>query len=186
MWNRLTALFVPKKAPTDEVPEERVIHISGSIDDRCANEVIARLLFHQMRSKRAPIVLEIDSPGGNLSATFAILDTIRFVQCPVQTECVGHAYGCAALILAAGERGHRRAAQEAELGFCQTVITDDAQEKLRAQSYFHQLNEKMVEELANACRQPKEQIVEDLACERSFTFEEAVRYGLIDGEQGRR
>ena len=178
MWHRNA--FVPsKEVPTSEAPNERVIQISGMINDACANEVIAKLLFHQMKSRTEPVVLEIDSPGGSFTATIAILETLQSVHCPVRTECPGQADGYAVLLLAAGAPGHRRAVPEAKFHFCQSVVVENSGPQARF--YLEKIHTRLVQELSSVCNQLKQRIEDDIAAERSFTFEEAVRYGLVDG-----
>jgi ATP-dependent Clp protease protease subunit len=169
------------KASVGEMPTKRTIQMFGVIDDTCANEVIAQLLFHHMQNKTDPIVLEIDSAGGSLTSTFAILETMRYVLCPIWTVCYGQAYGCAALLLASGAHGHRMAVPDAQLGFCKSVIKAEAEDQPPGQIFFDQLNDRLLQELASACKQPKQRIAEDLDSEQSFSCNEAIRYGLLDG-----
>ena len=88
-------------------PTHRIVRLHGLLDEALMNEVIQRLLFHQYESRRSPVVLDIDSPGGLVAHTMAVVDTIGFLEAPVHTRCADQAAGGAAIILAAGTRGHR-------------------------------------------------------------------------------
>src|ERR1700690_1449699 len=87
--------------------KERIIFLGGSIDDHMANLVIAQLLFLESEDPDKDIHLYINSPGGVVTAGFAIYDTMQFIKPHVNTLCIGQAASIAALLLAAGESGKR-------------------------------------------------------------------------------
>ncbi|TIC81810.1 ATP-dependent Clp protease proteolytic subunit [Nocardioides sp. GY 10127] len=87
--------------------EERVVYLGTEVDDGVANALIAQVLHLEAESPDEPIHLYLNSTGGSITATFALYDTIRFCRAPVTTTCVGQAFSPTALLLAAGEPGHR-------------------------------------------------------------------------------
>ena len=165
-----------------DYPEDRIVELIGVIDDECANRVIAQLLFHQMQDKESPVILRIDSPGGSVTASLAILETMRFVKCPVITECRGSAHGCAALIFAAGAPGRRKATRSATFGLARTVLTRPAEDPKDTAGNLSRLQERLIAELSRACQQEPSCISRDMAVERQFTISEAIAYGFADAE----
>ncbi|RYD76486.1 MAG: ATP-dependent Clp protease proteolytic subunit [Verrucomicrobiaceae bacterium] len=165
-----------------EIPKNRVVQLTGFINDECAHSVIAHLLFHHMEDPESPVFLRIDSFGGSVTASLAILDTMRFVNCPVTTECRGIAYGCAAVIFAAGSPGMRRATRDAAFGFTRTVLGEETQDMRATAAHLAQLHERLILELSRTCRQKPSRIAEDMDVERQFTATEAIQYGLADEE----
>ncbi len=87
--------------------KDRIIFIGSEISDQMANVVIAQLLFLKMEDPKKDINLYINSPGGSITAGLAILDTILFLDCDINTYCIGQAISMAALLLAAGTKGKR-------------------------------------------------------------------------------
>jgi ATP-dependent Clp protease protease subunit len=100
---------------------KRLFKITDQITDNVAQKCIAHLLFWRIQDPQAPATIELDSPGGSVTATLAILDTMAFVGYPVHTRCPNYAYGCAALILAKGSKGCRSGNLNASIGLCPTV-----------------------------------------------------------------
>ena len=89
--------------------KERIIFLSGTIDDHLANVVVAQLLYLVSEDPKKDIHLYINSPGGSVSAGFAIYDTMNYIECDVSTICIGQAASMGAFLLAAGEQGKRYA-----------------------------------------------------------------------------
>jgi len=87
--------------------EDRIIFLGSSINDFVANAVVAQLLFLQKENKKQDIHMYINSPGGSVTAGLAIYDTMRFVECPISTWCIGQASSMGAILLAAGTKGKR-------------------------------------------------------------------------------
>jgi ATP-dependent Clp protease protease subunit len=87
--------------------EDRIIFLGSSINDYVANAVVAQLLFLQKENKKQDIHMYINSPGGSVTAGLAIYDTMRFVECPISTWCIGQASSMGAILLAAGTKGKR-------------------------------------------------------------------------------
>ena len=95
--------------------KDRIIFLGGPIDDNLANIIIAQLLFLESEGPKKDITMYINSPGGSVSATMAILDTMNYVSSDVSTVCVGLAASGAAIILSAGQKGTRYALPNAEI-----------------------------------------------------------------------
>ena len=99
----------------DLLLENRVIFLQGEIYDGNANELVMKLLYLQSENRRKDIHFYINSPGGSVTATLAIYDTMQMISCPVATYCVGLAASGGAVLLAGGEKGKRFALQHAKV-----------------------------------------------------------------------
>lgn len=162
--------------------EERIVFIGGPITDDMSNSVIAQLLHLEHEDKDQDIIMYINSPGGSLSATFAIYDTMKFVKPRISTVCLGLAASGAAILLAGGDKAKRMALPNSRIMIHQlsagfegqaTDINIQAQEILK--------NKKLMNEiLSHDTGQPIEKVERDT--ERDFFMgpEEAIKYGLID------
>ena len=95
--------------------KDRIIFLSGPIDDGMANTIVAQMLFLEMENPDQDIMLYINSPGGAITAGMAIYDTMRYLKCEVSTLCIGMAASMAAFLLAAGAKGKRKALPNAEV-----------------------------------------------------------------------
>lgn len=89
--------------------KSRVVFLFGRVDEKMANEAISQMLYLEMKDKKKPIVVLINSGGGQVVSGLAIYDMMRNTQCPVYTICVGRCSSMAAVILAGGDKGHRGA-----------------------------------------------------------------------------
>ena len=95
--------------------KDRIVFVSGEIEDGMANAVVAQLLFLQAEDDKKDISMYINSPGGSVTAGLAILDTMKMVKCPVATYCVGQAASMGAILLSAGEKGKRHSLPNARI-----------------------------------------------------------------------
>jgi ATP-dependent Clp protease, protease subunit len=161
---------------------DRVIFLTGEINDDVADIIIAQLFFLESQDNKADIFLYINSPGGVVTAGLAIYDTMQYVSCDVATICLGQAASMGAMLLAAGESGKRMALPNARvmihqpLGGAQGQASDveiQAQEMVRIKQ---RLNEILVEHTG----QSMEIIKKDTDRDFFLTAEAAVEYGLID------
>ena len=161
---------------------ERIVFLSGGIDDDTANLVIAQLLFLEAEDPKKDIFLYVNSPGGSVTAGLAILDTMNHVKPNVATVCVGMAASAAAVILAAGHKGKRFALPNAEVmihqpwGGAQGQATDieiTAKHIIATRDRLNKL-------LAKATGQPLSRIEKDVERDYFMTSDEAKKYGLID------
>ena len=161
---------------------ERIVFLGTAIDDTSANLVVAQLLFLEGEDPEKPIHLYINSPGGEMTAFFAIHDTMRFLRPPVSTMCIGQAASAAAVLLAAGEPGMRYTLPNARVlihqphGGAQGQSTDI---EIQVREMVD-MRERMVDVLVRGTGQPREKIVADIDRDHILRGEAAVEYGLVD------
>ena len=162
--------------------KERIIFISGGIDDDVANLIIAQILFLQAEDKEKEAFIYINSPGGIVTAGLAIYDTMQYVGMPISTICVGQAASMGALLLAAGDKGKRFALPNSRvlihqpLGGAQGQATDieiQSQEIIKIKGLLNGI-------LVKHTGQSMEKIVKDTDRDFYMSPLEAVKYGLID------
>jgi ATP-dependent Clp protease, protease subunit len=162
--------------------KERIIFIGGPIEDYTANLVIAQLLFLESEDSKKDISLYINSPGGSVTATLAMLDTMRHIKPDVSTVCVGIAASGAAILLAAGAKRKRFALPNAEVMIHQPwggVQGQAADIEITAK---HILNtrDKLNKILSKVTGQTLEKIQKDVDRDFFMSAEEAKKYGIID------
>ena len=162
--------------------QDRIVLLGGEVNDDSANLIVAQLLFLQAQDPKKPVNMYINSPGGSVTAGLAIYDTMQFISCPVYTYCIGQAASMGAVLLTAGEKGHRFALPNARIMIHQpwggaegkaSDIEITCQEILR-------LKQKLNEILAAHSGQPMEQVVRDTDRDHFMGAEEARAWGLID------
>lgn len=162
--------------------KERIIFLTGPIEDYTANLVIAQLLFLESEDPKKDIQIYINSPGGSVSAGLAMLDTMNHIKPDVSTVCVGIAASAAAIILAAGQKGKRFALPNAEVmihqpwGGAQGQATDieiTARHILATRDRLNKI-------LAKATGQDLKKIEKDVERDYFMAADEAKKYGLID------
>ena len=162
--------------------KERIIFLGGPIDDHMANLIIAQLLFLESEDPKKDIVLYVNSPGGSVTATLAMLDTMGYIKPDVATVCVGIAASGAAILLAGGAKGKRFALPNAEVmihqpwGGAQGQATDIEITAKHIVAVRGRLNKI----LAKATGQPLEKIEKDVERDFFMSAEEAKKYGAID------
>lgn len=159
--------------------EQRTIMIGVGIDDAVANRVIAELLFLHMEDREAPATLLINSPGGRVSASFSILDTMAFVRMSIRTHVVGLAFGTAALIAASGARGQRSARDIARLGIGELWGGDDVSGAERAAAAARARRE-LVDLLCRATDRGPDTIAALMKSGADFSAAQAIQHGFID------
>lgn len=165
----------------DRLLKDRIILLGTPIDDRTAENVLAQFLYLLDTDEGSPIFLYINSPGGSVAASFAILDMMRQSAAPITTTCVGVASGMAALILASGTRGQRFALPHAEMRITQlsigrSVLTQTAEQERERR----RLESMVVSHLAEAASRTEEMVRADMRSELYLDAYRAKRYGLID------
>lgn len=162
--------------------QDRIVLLGGEVNDDSANLIVAQLLFLQAQDAKKPVSMYINSPGGSVTAGLAIYDTMQFISCPVHTYCIGQAASMGAVLLTAGEKGHRFALPNARIMIHQpwggaegkaSDIEITCQEILR-------LKQKLNEILSTHSGQPMEQVVRDTDRDHFMSAEEARAWGLID------
>ena len=162
--------------------KDRIIFLTGEIDDVSANLIVAQLIFLEAEDPDKDIFLYINSPGGSVTAGMAIYDTMQYIKCDVSTICIGMAASMGAFLLAAGTKGKRKVLPNSEvmihqpLGGTQGQTTDIMIHAQRMQ----QIKDKMTEILAQRTGQPLEKIKNDVERDFFMTAEDALNYGIID------
>lgn len=166
----------------------RIVFLGSAIDDNVANLVIAQLLHLESESTSNDISLYINSPGGDMTALFAIHDTMQFVAPDVATICVGQAASAAAVLLAAGTPGKRYALPNARVLIHQPHGGAQGQSSdLEIQvAEVVEMRRRMVEILVTATGQTSERIMADIDRDYIVRGEQAREYGLVDSIIDRR
>ncbi len=162
--------------------EDRIIFLSGEIDDATANTVVAQLIYLEGKDPSKDISLYINSPGGSVSAGLAIYDTMNYIKCDVSTICIGMAASMAAFLLSSGARGKRYALKNSEVMIHQPLGGAQGQASdIRIQAeHILRIKQKMNAILArNTCKTVQE-IERDTDRDNYLTADEALQYGLID------
>ena len=162
--------------------KERVIFLTGQVEDQMANLIVAQLLFLESESPDKDIYIYINSPGGSVTAGMAIYDTLKFIKPDVSTVCMGQACSMGAFLLSAGTKGKRFCLPSARvmihqpLGGFQGQASDiqiHAMEILKIKDRLNQL-------LSDHTGQPLERIERDTDRDNFMSADQAVEYGLVD------
>ncbi len=162
--------------------KERIIFLSGPIEDHMANLIIAQLLFLESEDPKKDIQLYVNSPGGAVTAGLAIVDTMNYIKPDVATVCVGIAASAAAVVLATGAKGKRFALPNAEVmihqpwGGAQGQATDI---EITAK-HIIATRDRLNKILSKATGQPLERIEKDVERDYFMMADEAKKYGIID------
>ncbi len=166
----------------DLLLENRIVFLDGPIHDASANLIVMKLLFLQSENRHQDIHFYINSPGGSVTATMAIYDTMQFLQCDVATYCVGIAASGGAVLVAGGTKSKRFILPHAkmmihqpygEVGGQVSDIEIQAREILETREVLNQI-------LADHTGQPLDVIAKDTDRDRYLTAGQAKEYGLID------
>jgi ATP-dependent Clp protease protease subunit len=162
--------------------KDRIIFLTGGIDDDTANLIIAQLLFLESEDPKKDIFLYVNSPGGSVTAGLAILDTMNHVKPDVATVCVGMAASAAAVILASGEKGKRFALPNAEVMIHQPWGGAQGQASDIEITAKHILatRDRLNKILAKATGQPLDKIEKDVDRDYFMMADDAKKYGLVD------
>lgn len=159
-----------------------IIFLGGTIDDHTANLVIAQLLFLQAEDPKKEISLYINSPGGSVTSTLAIIDTMQHIKNDISTVCVGIAASGAALVLSSGTKGKRMALPNAEVMIHQPLGGAEGQASDIEISAKHILKTRAIlnKLLAKNTGQSVSRIEKDVDRDFFMDAEEAKKYGIID------
>ena len=161
---------------------ERIIFLAGGIDDHTANIVIAQLLFLESEDSKKDIYLYVNSPGGSVTATMAIVDTMNHVRPDVATFCVGMAASGGAIVLSAGKQGKRYILPNAEVMIHQPLggVEGQATDIAITAKHILKTRDNLNKLLAKNTGKSLDQIEKDV--ERDFFMDavEAKKYGIID------
>ena len=162
--------------------QDRIIFLSNEVNDDIASLIVSQLLFLESQDPGKDISLYINSPGGSVSAGFAIYDTMNYIKCDVATYCMGLAASMGAFLLAGGAKGKRYAMPNAEIMIHQpsggakgqeTEIRIVAEQILKTRERLNQI-------LADNTGKPLDVIAADTERDNYMTAEEAKAYGLVD------
>ena len=162
--------------------KENIIFLAGPIDDHTANLVIAQLLFLQSEDPKKEINIYINSPGGSVTSTLAIIDTMNHVKNDVATTCVGIAASGAAMVLSAGKKGKRYILPNAEVMIHQPLggVEGQATEIAITAKHILQTKDKLNKMLAENTGKPISQVEKDVERDFFMTADEAKKYGIVD------
>ena len=162
--------------------EDRIIFLTGEINDAVADVVVAQLIYLEGKDPNKDICLYINSPGGSVTAGMAIYDTMNYIKCDVSTICIGLAASMGAFLLSSGAKGKRFALANSEIMIHQPLGGAQGQAsdiKIQADHIIktkHRLNTI----LAKNSGKPYEQVEKDTDRDNYLSAEDAKEYGLID------
>ena len=162
--------------------KDRIIFVSGEVEDGMANAIVAQLLFLDAQDNEKDIVMYINSPGGVITAGLAIYDTMRHIKSDVSTVCVGQAASMAAVLLAAGAKGKRYSLPNSRIMIHQPLggargQATDIQIQAKEIERMKEITSKI---LSEATGKSVEEIYADTERDNFMSPEKAVNYGLID------
>ena len=162
--------------------EERIIFLTGEINDAVADSVVAQLIYLESVDPNKDINLYINSPGGSVTAGMAIYDTMNYIKCDVSTICIGLAASMGAFLLSSGAKGKRFALPNSEIMIHQPLGGAQGQAsdiKIQA-DHIIKTKKRLNTILAENCGKPYEVLEKDTDRDNYLSAEEALEYGLID------
>lgn len=162
--------------------EDRIIFLTGEIDDAVANTVVAQLIYLEAKDPQKDISLYINSPGGSVSAGLAIYDTMNYIKCDVSTICIGMAASMGAFLLSSGAKGKRYALANSEIMIHQPLggAQGQASDIKIAAEHILRTRQKLNNILAQNSGRPVSEIERDTDRDNYLSAKEAQEYGLID------
>ena len=161
---------------------DRIIMLTEEVNNVTASLVVAQLLFLEGQDSTKDISLYINSPGGSVSAGWAIYDTMHYIKCDVSTICIGMAASMGSFLLAGGTKGKRYSLPHSAILIHQPLGGTEGQASDIAIQAAHMaaIKERMNRLLAHNTGQPYEKVVRDTDRDNWMTPEQALEYGLID------
>lgn len=161
---------------------DRIIVLSDEVNDATASLVVAQLLYLEGQDSEKDISLYINSPGGSVTAGFAIYDTMQYIKCDVSTICMGMAASMGAFLLSSGAKGKRFALPNSEIMIHQPSggAQGQATEIDIVAKHILRTREKLNRILSENTGKPIEQIARDTERDNFLSAEEALDYGLVD------
>lgn len=162
--------------------EDRIVFISGEINDASANLAIAQLIYLEGKDPTKDIMMYINSPGGSVSAGLAIYDTMNYIKCDVATLCVGMAASMGAFLLSSGAKGKRYALPNSEIMIHQPLggFQGQASDIAIHAEHIQKTKKKLNKILSANTGKEIEQIEKDTDRDNFLSAKEALSYGLID------
>lgn len=162
--------------------KDRIIFLSGTITDQVADLIVAQLLFLESEDPDKDIQIYINSPGGSVSAGFAIYDTMQYIKPDISTICIGMAASMGAFLLLAGEQGKRFALPNSDIMIHQPLGGAQGQAsdiKIHAEKIL-ETRDRLNKIISERTEQPLDKIEKDTDRDYFMTAEEAKEYGVID------
>ncbi|MDD5103089.1 MAG: ATP-dependent Clp protease proteolytic subunit [Candidatus Peribacteraceae bacterium] len=162
--------------------EDRVVFLGTAINDDVANSIIAQFLFLEKENAKKDIILYVNSPGGQVTSTMAMYDTMQYVQPDISTVCLGMAASGGAIILMGGAKGKRFALEHSEIMIHQPLGGAEGQATDIAIHADHIIQTKKIlnEMIARHTGKTLEQVTADTERDKFLSAQEALKYGLID------
>lgn len=162
--------------------KDRIVFVTGEIDDVMANLVVAQLLFLESEDPDGDVFMYINSPGGSVSAGMAIYDTMQYIKCDVSTICVGLAASMGAFLLSAGAKGKRKALPNSEIMIHQPLggAKGQATDIVIQAEQIMKIKKKLTELLSEQTGQPLDKISAEMERDYYMSAYEAEKYGLVD------
>ncbi len=162
--------------------EDRIVFITGEINDALANTVVAQLIYLEAKDSTKDISLYINSPGGSVTAGMAIYDTMNYIKCDVSTICIGMAASMGAFLLSSGAKGKRYVLPNSEVMIHQPLggASGQATEIQIIANHIQKTKEKLTKILSKNSGQPFEKVLADCERDNYMSAEEALEYGLVD------
>lgn len=162
--------------------EDRIIFLSGEIDDATANTIVAQLIYLEGKNPDKDISLYINSPGGSVTAGMAIYDTMQYIKCDVSTICVGLAASMGAFLLAAGAKGKRYCLPNSEVMIHQPLggAKGQATDILISARHIEKTKNKMIDMLSTMTGNSRDKIAQDVERDYFMDSAEAKEYGIVD------
>ncbi len=162
--------------------KDRIIFLGGPITDAVANTVIAQFLFLEHQDSKKDIIIYINSPGGTVTGTMAMYDTMQFVECDVSTVCIGIAASGAALILAGGTKGKRFTLPNSEIMIHQVMgeAGGQATEIEISAKHILKIKDKLNQLLSKHTGQSLKKVEKDTDRDFYMSAREAKDYGIVD------
>ena len=166
--------------------KDRIIYLGEDVNPTTSSLIVAQMLFLESEDPDKEIYFYINSPGGSITDGMAIVDTMNYIKCPVETVCVGLAASMGAVLLTAGEKGKRFAMPNSEIMIHQPLIGGGGLQGQATEVKIHadhlvRTREKLNKFLSERTGKPLDVIEKDTERDNYMTAEEALEYGLIDG-----
>ena len=166
--------------------KDRIIYLGEDVNPTTSSLIVALMLFLESEDPDKEIYFYINSPGGSITDGMAIVDTMNYIKCPVETVCVGLAASMGAVLLTAGEKGKRFAMPNSEIMIHQPLIGGGGLQGQATEIKIHadhlvRTREKLNKFLSERTGKPLDVIEKDTERDNYMTAEEALEYGLIDG-----
>jgi ATP-dependent Clp protease protease subunit len=167
-----------------KLANDRILFITDRINDEIATDIIATLLLKDYEDSEKKITLFINSPGGDIRNVFMIYDVMSIIGAPIETVCIGSAMDEAAILLAGGTKGLRRATKNAMISVSQLVndwhMQTNMTDAKNLMEQFKSDNNRLLAILSKATNKPIKQLKKDFDRRMFFTATKAMKYGLLD------